>query len=214
MWGFNFKKSKGSAAILVTDAPIRQQYYSDDTCFSEWMKTNFHVFSSKYKELLESNTLLWIVTKTYRTAHCSISCASGDAFDFSVEFAAKPIDAGPRVGILASTKRVKASGPGWAHYGIRSQEQPAVLSSDVMESNTADPGHAKPEDEFAMFAGGMMFKPKKLFGLVPLFILILFCLHSSQADYKVVRSDGGFQVVDSEGQQWLVTMSRVGLDED
>ena len=104
----------------MAEADVKQEYYSEDTPFYRWLKVNFPAIVNSYPELIESQTLLWIITKVYYTRKCSISCWSDSQQDISLEFGidvaaeGEDVKASPN----ASHVRVKTSGPGWAHYGI------------------------------------------------------------------------------------------------
>ena len=116
---FKFTGGKDFGAVVVAEAPVQLDYYADDTLFYKWMRENAHTLISNYREIIDSGTPLWIITKTYRTARCSISCWVGSGQEISLSFglnitvegvaAEAPAD--------ASSTAVKTTGPGWSHYG-------------------------------------------------------------------------------------------------
>jgi hypothetical protein len=116
---FKFTGGKDFGAVIVAEAPVQLDYYADDTLFYHWMKENAHTLISNYREIIDSGTSIWIITKTYKTSKCSISCWIGSQQEISLSFgldltvegvaAATPAD--------ASSTAVHTTGPGWAHYG-------------------------------------------------------------------------------------------------
>lgn len=117
---FKFTKNKDFGAVLIAEDLVKLDYYSEDTPFYRWLKVNYPAIVFSYPKLIESETPLWIITKTYHTPKCSVSCWSGSQRDVSLELRMKFDTEVGEVAVSpeSSNVKVKTSGPGWAHYGI------------------------------------------------------------------------------------------------
>jgi hypothetical protein len=128
---FKFTKARNFGAVLVAEAPVQEEYFQEDTPFYRWLKVNFPALLHSFPEFVESDTPLWIITKTYHTSKCSIACWEGSqqetsleiGFDFVID--EEVVSASPD----ASKIKVKTSGPGWAHYGICEVVGSTIVSS-------------------------------------------------------------------------------------
>lgn len=116
--GFTFTKGNDFGAVLVTQAPVQTNYYSDDTPFYRWLYDNFTTLEKGWPQLFESDIPLWVITKTQSTAKCSISCWSGSQQQISLQFGFKVSSELASFSPDALRNTVKTSGPGWAHYGV------------------------------------------------------------------------------------------------
>jgi hypothetical protein len=117
--GFKFTKSKAFGAVLVTQDDVKEESYSEDSPFHEWIKDNFPSLRANYPDLFHSNIPLWIITKIYYTKQCSIWCWEGEQKEVSLEFGAKAtVESIPGEGTGSVTgSSVSSTGPGWTHYG-------------------------------------------------------------------------------------------------
>jgi hypothetical protein len=178
---FKFTKGKEFGAVLVAEADVKQEYYSEDTPFYRWLKINFPAVVYSYPKLIESETPLWIITKVYHTRKCSISCWSGSQQDISLEFGIDAAAEGEAVTASPATShvRVKTSGLGWAHYGINELigSTTAVKSLAIMLIKITGPEASS--TDFVLFVGGLQFTASRtILGQVkPSHILLTFVAH-------------------------------------
>jgi hypothetical protein len=101
--------------------------YIEDACFYRWLKQNFGALVKGLPELFEAEIPLWIITKTYHTRKCSISCWEGFQQDVSLEFCVSVPTEGGTIQPDGENVRVKTEGPGWAHYGRASHSPTTVV---------------------------------------------------------------------------------------
>lgn len=117
---FTFSNSSEFGAVLVSEADVKLDYFSEDTPFRRWLKVNFQGLLKSFPHVFERPEPVWIITKTYSTPKCSIACWSGSQKNVSLQFGlnlsveGEGVRAAPDV----SKVKVKTSGTGWAHYGV------------------------------------------------------------------------------------------------
>lgn len=115
---FTFKKDDEFGAVLCAEAPVHLDYFPDDAPFYRWLRRNARKLATDYADIMGDDVPLWIVTKIYHTTKCSIACWSGSQREISLGLEAEIVpqaSAKPE----GSNLKVHASGPGWAHYGVK-----------------------------------------------------------------------------------------------
>jgi hypothetical protein len=127
--GFKFTKSKDFGAVLVTQGDVKEEYYTEDTPFHDWINDNYKAIRSSYPDVFKSNIPLWIIDKIYYTSQCSIWCWEGEQREVSLQIGVNALESAPGdVTGNISTSSVHTTGPGWAHYGSsRSDTLPVFL---------------------------------------------------------------------------------------
>ena len=121
---FTFTTSSDFGAVLVTEAAVKLNYFSEDTPFRRWLNVNFQGLLKSFPHVFERGEPIWIITKTYSSSKCSVACWSGSQQRVSLEFGVKlaveagGVSEGVSAAPQASNVRVKTSGAGWAHYGV------------------------------------------------------------------------------------------------
>jgi hypothetical protein len=126
---FTFNKDDDFGAVLCAEAPVHLDYFPDDVPFYRWMKRNARKIISEYGELMENGVHLWIITKIYHTSKCSIACWSGSQQTISLGLEAEIPDE-VNVKPEGSNVKVQASGPGWAHYGVKCTGNGTAVGGD------------------------------------------------------------------------------------